>query len=82
MKNGNLVQKQDLPRAMITSAEGRITPENQRTLKFQLNQLEAELIQQALLETKGDRMAAAARLGIGKSSLYAKVEQYGLGRNA
>ena len=53
-----------------------MAPDRQRTLKFQLSQLEEELICRALQEEKGDRLAAAARLGISKSSLYAKIEQY------
>ena len=76
VKSGNLVTRQDLPRSVVTSAEGQVTPDRQRTLKFQLSQLEEELIRHALQDEKGDRLAAASRLGISKSSLYAKIEQY------
>ena len=75
VKGGNLITRQDIPRNIITSAEGQVPPDRQRTLKFQLAQLEVELIRRALQEEKGDKLAAAARLGISKSSLYAKLEQ-------
>jgi PAS domain S-box-containing protein len=76
VKSGNQITKQDLPRSVVISAEGQVTPDLQRTLKFQLSQLEEELICRALQEEKGDRLATASRLGISKSSLYAKIEQY------
>jgi transcriptional regulator with PAS, ATPase and Fis domain len=76
MKSGNLVTRQDIPRSVVTSAEGQVAPERQRTLKFQLSHVEEELIRRALMEEKGDRLATASRLGISKSSLYAKIEQY------
>jgi transcriptional regulator with PAS, ATPase and Fis domain len=76
VKNGNLVTKQDIPRSVVASAEGQVAPERQRTLKFQLSQVEEELIRRALQEEKGDKLAAASRLGISKSSLYAKIEQH------
>jgi transcriptional regulator with PAS, ATPase and Fis domain len=78
VKNGNLITKQDIPRGVVTSAEGQVAPERQRTLKFQLSQVEEELIRRALQGEKGDKIAAASRLGISKSSLYAKIEQYGI----
>jgi PAS domain S-box-containing protein len=76
VKSGNLVTKQDIPSSVVTSAEGQVAPERQHTLKFQLSQVEEELIRRALQEEKGDKLAAALRLGISKSSLYAKIEQY------
>jgi PAS domain S-box-containing protein len=78
VKSGTIVSKRDIPRSVVTSAEGREAPDRQRTLKFQLSQVEETVIRRALQEEKGDRLAAAARLGISKSSLYAKVEQYGI----
>jgi transcriptional regulator with PAS, ATPase and Fis domain len=78
VKGGNAITRQDIPRGIITSAEGQVPPDRQRTLKFQLAQLEAEVIRRALHEEKGDKLATAARLGISKSSLYAKLEQHGI----
>jgi transcriptional regulator with PAS, ATPase and Fis domain len=78
VKNGTMVTKQDIPRSVVISSEGQVAPERQRTLKFQLSQVEEELIRLALQEEKGDKLAAASRLGISKSSLYAKIEQYSI----
>ena len=78
LKSGNLITRQDLPRGLVAGVEGGVSPEGVMTLKYQLAQLEEELLRRALQEDKGDRLAAAKRLGISKSSLYAKVEQYGI----
>lgn len=76
VKSGNVISRQDLPRTMIKGADGSDTPAQTRTLKYQLGQVEEELIRRAIQEEKGDKLAAAARLGISKSSLYAKIDQY------
>jgi transcriptional regulator with PAS, ATPase and Fis domain len=76
VKSGNVVGRKDLPRSVVVGAEGQLAPDRPHTLKFQLGQLEEELIRLALKDEKGDRLAAASRLGISKSSLYAKIEQY------
>jgi transcriptional regulator with PAS, ATPase and Fis domain len=79
VKADHLIRRRDLPRAVL-AAEGSGGAEHGRTLKEQLRHLEEELIRRALQEARGDKLAAAARLGISKSSLYAKIEQYGLER--
>jgi transcriptional regulator with PAS, ATPase and Fis domain len=48
-------------------------------LKFITQLAEEEAIRTAIREEKGDKQAAAARLGISKSSLYAKAVQYDIG---
>ena len=52
-----------------------------QSLKVQLRQAEVDLITRALREASGDRAVAAARLGISRSSIYAKIEQYGVGKD-
>ena len=76
LKSGNVITRQDIPRAMIKSAEGSGSPGQLRSLKSQLSQVEESLIRRAIQDAKGDKLAAAAQLGISKSSLYAKIEQY------
>ena len=76
LKSGNVITRQDIPRAMIKSAEGSGFPGGVRSLKSQLSQVEEALIRRAIQDAKGDKLAAAAQLGISKSSLYAKVEHY------
>jgi transcriptional regulator with PAS, ATPase and Fis domain len=77
VKAEHVIRKRDLPRSILAAVEGG-TLEEGRTLKDHLRHLEEELIRRALHDARGDKLAAAARLGISKSSLYAKVEQYGL----
>ncbi|ARU63650.1 sigma-54-dependent Fis family transcriptional regulator [Tumebacillus avium] len=48
------------------------------TLKEALDAYEEQFIRQALQATHGDKLAAATRLGISKSSLYAKLDKYNL----
>jgi PAS domain S-box-containing protein len=78
VKSGNVIRKRDLSRSVLSAVEGG-TLEDGHTLKEQLRRTEEELLRRALHDAKGDKLAAAARLGISKSSLYAKIEQYGLG---
>jgi PAS domain S-box-containing protein len=82
VKAEHIIRKRDLPRAIVAAVEGGGAAEDGRTLKAQLRRTEEELLRRALLEANGDKVAAAARLGISKSSLYAKIEQYGLGEGA
>jgi len=42
--------------------------------------MEKNAIIQALEYTKGDRMMAAQLLGIGRTTLYRKLKEYGLSR--
>ena len=76
LKSGNVITRQDIPRAMIKSAEENGSPGRLRSLKSQLSQVEEALIRRAIQDAKGDKLAVAAQLGISKSSLYAKIEQY------
>lgn len=58
------------PEAILTSAgEPRIAP---------LLEIEKRAILEALAYTKGDRTVAAAMLGIGRTTLYRKLKDYGL----
>jgi len=47
---------------------------------MRLTELEKNAIMQALEYTKGDRMMAAQLLGIGRTTLYRKLKEYGLSR--
>jgi transcriptional regulator with PAS, ATPase and Fis domain len=82
VKSGHVIARRDLPRALLDGVEGAAAGRARPTLKGLLRQAELELIRTALGETRGDRAEAAARLGISRSSIYAKIEQYGLGQAA
>jgi transcriptional regulator of acetoin/glycerol metabolism len=47
-------------------------------LPLSLEAYEKACIERALVETKGDVIAAAKALGIGKSTLYRKLRQHGV----
>ena len=78
VKTGPVIARKDLPRALLAgeAGPGGGPPS---TLKVALRQAEIDLITRALREAGGDRAAAASRLGISKSSIYAKIGQYGIG---
>jgi two-component system response regulator HydG len=42
-----------------------------------LDELERRAIMRAMRESAGDKLAAARLLGIGKTTLYRKLKQYG-----
>jgi transcriptional regulator with PAS, ATPase and Fis domain len=79
VKSGNMISKRDLPFALVKGAGMPASPDACRSLKYITQLAEEEAIRSAIREEKGDKQAAAARLGISKSSLYAKVCQYDIG---
>jgi len=79
VKSGTIVTKQDLPRTLARTGPLDSPSDHRQTLKYILQQVEEEAIRRTILEEKGDKLAAAARLGISKSSLYAKIGQYEIG---
>jgi DNA-binding NtrC family response regulator len=64
-----LIQEKDLPPHLLSSTE---SPSGA------LQELEREAIRRALETTGGDRVKAAILLGIGKTTIYRKVREYGL----
>ena len=57
------------------------TSDAPQTLKAWLDLAESYRITQALRECRGNRSAAARLLGIGRRTLYAKMDKPGLGTN-
>jgi len=54
--------------------------ESTSNLRDAVAQLEKRMILEALERAKGNRSEAARQLGIGRPQLYAKMEEYGIGR--
>ncbi len=75
VKTANLISRRDLPRS-IARADGEPTTDDVHTLRDILRHTEEEIIRRALREAKGNKLLAASRLGISKSSLYAKIDEY------
>lgn len=91
---GNVRQLRNAIEGMVVLAQGREIgarnlPEeiraeasSRRTLLLRvgatLAEMEKEMIRATLEETKGNRAAAARILGLGRKTLYRKIEEYGL----
>ncbi len=74
MARGPEIELSDLPDAVVTGA-GHATP---RRLRDAVRAFERDFIVRTLRECGGDKRAAADVLGIGLSSLYRKLDEYGI----
>jgi DNA-binding NtrC family response regulator len=73
--SGTFIQLDDLPSAMLYHL-ARISSSRQDLGTLQA--LEQQAIRQALQATGGDRVRAAKLLGIGKTTIYRKLKEYGI----
>ncbi|WP_419787054.1 sigma-54-dependent transcriptional regulator [Pseudodesulfovibrio sp.] len=73
LAEGGVITNQALPRELVERAE-----QNAGTV-FSLEELERQQIQRALQFFDGNRQQAAKALGIGRKTLYRKIEKFGLG---
>lgn len=78
VKNGTVITKQDIPRILTLNRSDSEIAEEVHTLKYLLRHTEEDILRRVLREEKGNKAAIAARLGISKSSLYAKIEYFGI----
>ncbi|WP_269082524.1 helix-turn-helix domain-containing protein [Aneurinibacillus tyrosinisolvens] len=69
-----MISKENLPPAVIESVRREGDHSSASTLKQAVERAE----EKAIREEKGDRLAAARRLGISKSTLYAKMVRYSI----
>jgi PAS domain S-box-containing protein len=76
IKTDQLIRRTDLPRALLASVREARPAEELQTLRCLLHHTEEEILRRALREAKGDKLLAARRLGISKSSMYAKLEEH------
>jgi two-component system response regulator HydG len=72
--SSQILQFQDLPTNLQYASPERPVEENELV---PLEIMEKRAIFRALAETGGDKLAAARLLGIGKTTLYRKLKQYG-----
>ena len=77
--SGTFVQMQDLPSSLLYHLGQASSAAEDMT---SLQALEQEAIRQALQATGGDRMRAAKLLGIGKTTIYRKLKEYGMDERA
>jgi two-component system response regulator HydG len=73
--SGSFIQLQDLPSALLYQLACS-SPSRQDMTTLQA--LEQQAIRQALKATDGDRARAAKLLGIGKTTIYRKLKEYGM----
>jgi DNA-binding NtrC family response regulator len=71
---GPLLQLEDLPAAVL----GNVAAPSEHHDSRSLENLERQAILTALESTGGDRLRAAKLLGIGKTTIYRKLKEYGL----
>ncbi len=71
---GSEIQMRDLPSNLLYAMEASSGERQVSTLR----ELERDAIRQALEVTAGDRLRAAKLLGIGKTTVYRKIKEYGL----
>jgi DNA-binding NtrC family response regulator len=72
--SGPEIQMRDLPSNLLYIQETGTREQQVATLR----DLERDAIRQALEVTAGDRVRAAKLLGIGKTTVYRKIKEYGL----
>jgi len=72
--SGPEIQMRDLPSNLLYAMESGPGERQISTLR----ELERDAIRQALEMTAGDRLRAAKLLGIGKTTVYRKIKEYGL----
>jgi DNA-binding NtrC family response regulator len=73
--SGTFIEMQDLPSAMLYHLARKSSSRQDMTT---LQALEQQAIRQALQATGGDRVRAAKLLGIGKTTIYRKLKEYGI----
>ena len=73
--SGTFIQMQDLPSSLLYHLGRALSSRPELTT---LQALEQQAIRQALSATGGDRTRAAKLLGIGKTTIYRKLKEYGM----
>jgi len=86
---GNVRQLRNVIDSAVVMAEGDEIgpdllglrdPDSEQPLSLRLDEWERKLIGEALLRTKGNVPEAARLLGLGRATLYRKIEEYGIPR--
>ncbi len=74
--SGSMIHAVDLP-SSITGAPARLVPDAPESRIIPLVDLEKQTILSAIAQVNGDKLMAARMLGIGKTTLYRKLKEYG-----
>jgi DNA-binding NtrC family response regulator len=73
---GTLVGAEDLPTNLMARGESAIVLAQAFAKQFTLHDLESEYIGKVLESTKGNKTEAARILGVDRTTLYRKLEEY------
>ena len=73
--SGTFIELKDLPSAMLYRLS---RPSSSAVQPLSLQALEQQAIRNALRAAEGDRVRAAKLLGIGKTTIYRKLKEYGI----
>ena len=76
MSSGTVINTADLP-STITGAAKRLTTAMPETRILPMVELERQTILNTIAQLDGDKLMAAKPLGIGKTTLYRKLKEYG-----
>jgi DNA-binding NtrC family response regulator len=76
MTSGSVINAVDLP-SSITSAPMRLTASTTESKILSMAEVEKQTIMGAITRLNGDKLMAAKLLGIGKTTLYRKLKEYG-----
>jgi DNA-binding NtrC family response regulator len=76
MTSGNVINTLDLP-SSITGAPAQMTARAPETRILPMADLEKQTILGTIARLNGDKLMAAKLLGIGKTTLYRKLKEYG-----
>ena len=77
MSQGTTLQPADFPPHIRTAPLRAVTPGKQARI-LPLAELEKQAILEALHQLNGDKLMTARALGIGKTTLYRKLKEYGI----
>ncbi len=78
MSSGPLIHSGDLPTALQNAMRQQSNADMRQSTIIPIAQLEREAILNALRQLKGDKLEAAKKLGMGKTTLYRKIREYHL----
>ncbi len=82
LSGGDTIDLSHLPEGFSADPEGGSRPEERApTLHEAVRELERRMIRAALERANGNRSEAARQLGFARAQLYAKMEEYGLGKS-
>ena len=73
---GRTISESDLPETIRAQESPQISSQLELTLPMSMEEIEKMVINKTLLLTGGDKAKASRLLGIGRKTLYRKLDEY------